>query len=122
MQSEMMEFILTKTEASFVCSAPTGSGKTVLLELAMLAGLFQTTTTTNGARRRRGDEGIGSNRRGCNNKVVYFGAVKSARGGKAERLAKSIRSRDGVRFKFRFVDRRRGRREGAIERVLERSR
>ena len=38
-----------------------------------------------------------------------FGAVKSARGGKAERLAKSIRSWDGVRFKFRFVDRRRGR-------------
>lgn len=27
MQSEMMEFILTKTEASFVCSAPTGSGE-----------------------------------------------------------------------------------------------
>ncbi len=31
MQSEMMEFILTKTEASFVCSAPTGSGKTVFV-------------------------------------------------------------------------------------------
>ena len=78
MQSEMMEFILTKTEASFVCSAPTGSGKTVLLELAMLAGLFTTTTTTtNGARRRRGDEGIGSNRRGCNNKVVYLAPLRA---------------------------------------------
>ena len=77
MQSEMMEFILTKTEASFVCSAPTGSGKTVLLELAMLTGLFQT-TTTNGARRRRGDEvSSGSNRRGCNNKVVYLAPLRA---------------------------------------------
>ena len=73
----MMEFILTKTEASFVCSAPTGSGKTVLLELAMLTGLFQT-TTTNGARRRRGDEvSSGSNRRGCNNKVVYLAPLRA---------------------------------------------
>ena len=73
MQSEMMEFILTKTEESFVCSAPTGSGKTVLLELAMLTGLF----TTNAKRRGAGGRGdSGSGRRGCN-KVVYLAPLRA---------------------------------------------
>ena len=103
MQREMLEFILTQTETSFVCSAPTGSGKTVLMELALLAGLFTTTTsttttTTVGAsttsttmeRRREG-----------RTKVVYLAPLKAL---VAEKLNDwERRFGNGTRFNLRFV-------------------
>ena len=83
MQSEMMEFILTRARESFVCSAPTGSGKTVLLELALLAGLFEIRADEDddeGRRRRRRTTATrrgGGSKNGCNDKVVYLAPLRA---------------------------------------------
>ena len=104
-QRQMLEFILTQTETSFVCSAPTGSGKTVLMELALLAGLFTTTTsttttttttvgasTTSTTMERRGEG---------RTKVVYLAPLKAL---VAEKLNDwERRFGNGTRFNLRFV-------------------
>jgi len=83
MQSEMMEFILTRARESFVCSAPTGSGKTVLLELVLLAGLFEIRADEDdddGRRRRRRTTATrrgGESKNGCNDKVVYLAPLRA---------------------------------------------
>ena len=102
-QRQMLEFILTQTETSFVCSAPTGSGKTVLMELALLAGLFTTTTsttttttvgvsTTSTTMERRGEG---------RTKVVYLAPLKALVAEKKNDWER--RFGNGTRFNLRFV-------------------
>ena len=102
-QRQMLEFILTQTETSFVCSAPTGSGKTVLMELALLAGLFTTTTsttttttvgasTTSTTMERRGEG---------RTKVVYLAPLKALVREKLNDWER--RFGNGTRFNLRFV-------------------
>ena len=104
-QRQMLEFILTQTETSFVCSAPTGSGKTVLMELALLAGLFTTTTSTTTTTTTTVDASTTSTtmeRRGeGRTKVVYLAPLKAL---VAEKLNDwERRFGNGTRFNLRFV-------------------
>ena len=85
-----------------MCSAPTGSGKTVLMELALLAGLFTTTTTTTTTT-------VGASttsttmerRREGRTKVVYLAPLRAL---VAEKLNDwERRFGNGTRFNLRFV-------------------
>ena len=101
-QRQMLEFILTQTETSFVCSAPTGSGKTVLMELALLAGLFTTTTSTTTTTVGVSTTSTTMERRGeGRTKVVYLAPLKALVAEKKNDWER--RFGNMTRFNLRFV-------------------